>query len=125
MASKRKQLQEELNFKVLRLLNENPKMTTRAVAQETGVSNGSAYYCINALVQKGMIKLRNFKNHKNKSRYIYKLTPSGIYEKTILTAKFLQTKLNEYENLKKEIKELEEEIYKTKNNINISKDNSS
>ena len=123
MASKRSYLQEEVKFRVLRLLNNNPKMSTRDIAKIVGISNGSAYYCINALIDKGMIKLRNFKNNNNKSRYAYILTPNGIYEKTILTAKFLHSKLKEYEDLKDEIQELEKEVKHAKNTINFSKNN--
>ena len=112
MASRRKSLEEEINFRVLRLLNANPTMTSREIADKIGISNGSAYYCVKALISKGMIKLRNFKNHKNKSKYAYILTPQGIYEKTILTAKFLHFKLKEYEELKNEINELESKICK-------------
>ena len=83
MASRRNQVK----FFVLRLLNDNPNMTTRKIANIVGISNGSAY-CINALIEKGMIKLKSFSNHKKKSKYAYILTPSGIYEKTILTANF-------------------------------------
>ena len=117
MASRRNQVQEEVKFRVLRLLNDNPNMTTRKIANIVGISNGSAYYCINALIEKGMIKLKSFSNHKKKSKYAYILTPSGIYEKTILTAKFLQTKLEEYENLKNQIQELEKEVKIAKNDV--------
>lgn len=120
MASKRNQFQEEVKFRVLRLLNNNPSMTTREIAKIVGISNGSSYYCINALIAKGMIKLKNFKKHNNKSRYAYILTPRGLYEKTILTAKFLHSKLQEYEDLKKEIEELEKEVEKSKDEIKFS-----
>ena len=70
-----------------------------------------------ALIEKGMIKLKSFSNHKKKSKYAYILTPSGIYEKTILTAKFLQTKLEEYEDLKNQIQELEKEVKIAKNDV--------
>ena len=110
MASRRNQFKEEISFRILRLLNENPDMSTRQIADIVGISNGSTYYCINALIYKGMIKLGNFKSSKHKNRYAYILTPRGIYEKTILTAKFLKRKHEEYEALKKEIKGLEKEL---------------
>ena len=121
MASKRNQLQEEVKLRILRLLNNNPKITTRKIAEIVGISNGSAYYCINALIEKGMIKFKNFSKHKKKTKYAYFLTPRGIYEKTILTAKFLHTKMQEYEELSNEIKELEQEVELAKKNINFSK----
>ena len=110
MASRRQQQQEDVRLRVLRLLNENPEMSTREIANLVEISNGSTYYCIHAMIKKGMIKLGNFKSSSNKRRYAYILTPTGIYEKTILTTKFLRRKLQEYEDLKNEIQELEKEI---------------
>ena len=66
MASRRGQKQEEISFRVLRLLSDNPDMSTRQIANIVGISNGSTYYCINALIHKGMIKLGNFRSSKNK-----------------------------------------------------------
>ena len=65
MASRRSQKQEEISFRVLRLLSDNPDMSTRKIADIVGISNGSTYYCINALIHKGMIKLGNFRSSKN------------------------------------------------------------
>ena len=70
MASRRKSLEEENKLRVLRLLNDNPTITSREIAEKIGISNGSAYYCVKALISKGMIKLKNFKNHKNKSNML-------------------------------------------------------
>ena len=110
MASRRENRREEVRFRVLRLLNDNPEMSTRQIANTVGISNGSAYYCLTALMQKGMIKLGNFASSKSKRRYAYILTPRGIREKTILTVKFLNLKLQEYEDLKQEIELLEDEV---------------
>lgn len=110
MASRREEQKEEVRFRVIRLLNENPEMSTRQIAKKVGISNGSAYYCLNALMAKGMVKLGNFKASKQKGRYAYILTPRGIREKTILTAKFLERKLQEFEDLKREINILEDEV---------------
>lgn len=110
MASRREEQQENVQYRVLRLLNENPEMSTREIADAVGISNGSAYYCLNALMQKGLIKLGNFRSSPNKGRYAYVLTPRGIREKTVLTAKFLKRKLLEYEDLKREIAILEDEV---------------
>lgn len=95
---------------MLRLLDENPEMSTRQLAEEMGISNGSAYYCLNALVEKGLVKLGNFKRSEHKGRYAYVLTPSGIAERAGLTNRFLTRKMAEYEALKDEISELEREM---------------
>jgi len=85
-------------------------MSTRDLANEMGISNGSAYYCLNALVEKGWVKLGNFKRSEHKGRYAYVLTPSGIAERAGLTKRFLARKMNEYEALKAEIEELSDEV---------------
>ena len=110
MASRKEEQKEEVKFRVLRLLNENPEMSTRQIASLVGISNGAAYYCLTALMEKGLLKLGNFKASKHKGRYAYILTPRGIREKTILTAKFLRRKLREFEELRQEIEVLEDEV---------------
>lgn len=110
MASTRSERQEEIRFRMLRLLEENPEMSTRDLADEMGISNGAAYYCLNALVEKGWVKLGNFKRSEHKGRYAYVLTPSGIAERAGLTKRFLARKMNEYEALKAEIEELSDEV---------------
>ena len=110
MASNRSERQEEIRFRMLRLLEENPEMSTRDLANEMGISNGAAYYCLNALVEKGWVKLGNFKRSEHKGRYAYVLTPSGIAERAGLTKRFLARKINEYEALKAEIEELSDEV---------------
>lgn len=99
-----------MRYRVLRLLDENPELSVRDIASAVGVSNGSIYYCLNALVEKGMIKLGNFTASEHKGRYAYILTPRGIAEKTALTASFLKRKLDEYEDLKREIEVLRREV---------------
>ena len=81
MASRREQRQQEMHFKVMDLLDEDPSISTREIAKRVGISNGSAYYCVTALVEKGFIKLKNFTNSTTKANYIYELTPSGIRAK--------------------------------------------
>ena len=103
MASNRKQLQEETRFRILRLLHEDPEMSTREIADAVGISNGGAFYCINALVEKGLVKLGNFSASNQKNRYAYILTPRGVVEKSTLTARFLRRKMEEYEVLREEI----------------------
>ena len=93
----------------MRLIAQNPEMSTRQVADEVGISNGSAYYVLTALVEKGFVKLGNFKNNPRKGQYAYLLTPKGIREKSLLTHSFIERKRDEFELLKAEIKALEEE----------------
>ena len=101
---------EERNLNALRLLQENPQMSQRELAEELGVSLGATNYCLKALVDKGWVKLENFQKNPNKLGYLYLLTPMGIAAKTTLTARFLQRKLTEYEKLKVEIEILEAEV---------------
>lgn len=116
MASKQGEHKEEVNFRILRLLNEDPEMSTRQIASKIGISNGSAYYCLTELLKKGMIKLGNFTASKHKGRYAYILTPRGIREKVLLTTKFLERKNREFDELKKEIAALEDEVGTGKDN---------
>lgn len=109
MASQRDAQREEMRYRVLRLLDENPERSVRDIAAVVGVSNGSVYYCLNALIEKGLVKLGNFTASEHKGRYAYVLTPRGIAEKTMLTARFLRRKLVEYEDLKREIEMLRRE----------------
>ncbi|MEP1207435.1 MAG: MarR family EPS-associated transcriptional regulator [Rhizobiaceae bacterium] len=111
MASNRKQIQEDTHLRILRLLNENPEISTREIADLVGISNGGAYYCLNALIEKGLIKIGNFSSSKHKNRYAYILTPRGISEKASLTKRFLVRKRMEFEALKDEIDALETEIH--------------
>ena len=110
MASQRGQQQEETHFRVMRLLNDNPSISTREIARRVGISNGAAYYCVTALVDKGFVKLKNFARSKTKSNYIYQLTPRGIRAKAALTVSFLERKRHEYEDLRLEIERLESEL---------------
>ena len=110
MASQRGQQQEETHFRVMRLLDEDPSISTREIAKKVGISNSAAYYCVTALVEKGFVKLKNFTQSKNKANYIYELTPRGISAKAALTVSFLERKRHEYEDLKLEIERLESEL---------------
>ena len=109
MASKRGERNEEARLAIMRLIAKNPNMTTRDVAEAVGVSNGSAYYRVTALVEKGFVKLENFRNNPRKGQYAYLLTPKGIREKSLLTHRFIERKREEFAILKAEIKALEEE----------------
>lgn len=110
MASRRDQRQQETHFKVMRLVDDDPFISTRDIASSVGISNGAAYYCVTALIEKGYVKLKNFTQSKNKSKYIYELTPRGIRAKAVLTVQFLERKRNQYDDLKAEIERLENEI---------------
>jgi EPS-associated MarR family transcriptional regulator len=100
------QLQEDTNFRVLRMLQDNPDMTQREIAEKLGVSTSGLNYCLNALIDKGNLKVQNFSQSKNKFGYIYVLTPQGIAEKAQLTSMFLRRKMAEFEALRAEIESL-------------------
>ena len=108
--SRRTQLQEDTYFRVLRMLQDNPDLTQREIAQQLGVSTSGLNYCLNALIDKGWVKVQNFSQSKNKFGYIYVLTPQGILEKVALTSRFLQRKQAEYEALRAEIDSLTAEL---------------
>ena len=109
-ATKKNLMSEERQLDALRLLETNPEMTQRELAEALGVSLGAANYCLKALVEKGWVKLENFQNNPNKLGYLYLLTPMGMAAKTTLTAHFLRRKLAEYEALKAEIEQLQSEV---------------
>jgi EPS-associated MarR family transcriptional regulator len=110
VASRRKEHQEDAKLRVFQIINENPQMTTREIAQKVGISNGSAYYLLTSLIDKGFVKLTNFKDSSQKEKYSYLLTPKGIREKSLITGKFLVRKKQEFKALKKEINSLEKTI---------------
>lgn len=110
MTSKRAKLQEDTHFRVLRLLQENPEMSQRELAEAVGVSVGGIHYVLNALLDKGLVKLGNFTASDDKRRYAYILTPKGIVEKGKIARRFLVRKLEEYETLKAEIESLSNEL---------------
>ena len=91
------------HFNVLRKIGSEPKPTQRELARELGFSLGKLNYCVKALKNKGLIKIKNFEKNPNKINYIYVLTPRGISEKTKLTLNFMRRKIKEYDELKKEI----------------------
>lgn len=110
MTSRRTKLQEDTHFRVLRLLQENPEMSQRELAEAAGVSVGGIHYVLNALIEKGLVKLGNFRSAEDKRRYAYILTPKGIREKSNLAMAFLERKIMEYNALKAEIEILAGEI---------------
>lgn len=110
MASQRSKLQEDTHFRVLRLLQVNPEMSQRELARAVGISVGGVHYVLNALIEKGFVKLGNFSAAEDKRRYAYILTPQGIAEKAAITRRFLARKMKEYEALRAEIDALNSEL---------------
>ena len=102
-------LDETTHYSLLKTLEENPGLSQRDLAKRLGVSLGKINYCLNALVQKGSLKINNFRNSDNKLAYAYLLTPSGVEQKARMTVEFLQIKVREYERLRAEIEELQRE----------------
>ncbi len=96
-------------YKLLKLIEANPAIQQREMAKAMGVSLGKANYCIRALMQKGLVKMDNFRRADNKLAYSYLLTPSGIEEKARLTVSFLKYKVAEYEAISHEIEDLRRE----------------
>ena len=103
-------LSDDIRHKILKALEENPEISQRDLAVHLGVSLGKTNFCLQALMEKGWIKVKNFKNSKNKQAYAYLLTPSGIEEKATLTVRYLRRKMQEYEILKQEIEYLSKEV---------------
>ena len=102
--------QEEIQLKVLRRLQQTPEVSQRVLAKELGISLGSINFCFQALVEKGWVKMQNFSQSKNKLRYAYLLTPTGVAEKSKLTTEFMRRKVAEYKALQLEIEILKSEI---------------
>ena len=102
----RAKIQEEARFKILRLLHDNPELTQRELGERVGISLGAVNYCLRALIERGLVKASNFSRSPNKLGYAYVLTPAGITEKAKLTRDFLQRKLDEFQILQQEIRDL-------------------
>ena len=103
-------MNQDAHYKLLKLLEQNPKASQRELAKDLGVSLGKVNYCIKALIEKGHIKAQNFKNAHNKAAYLYLLTPKGVNAKARITAAYLQRKIEDYESLRGEIEQLQAEI---------------
>lgn len=102
-------LTEENRYQLLKLLEQNPSLNQRELAKALGLSLGKTNFCINALIEKGLVKAANFKRSKNKMNYAYYLTPKGLDEKARVTMQFLKRKQQEYELLVKELEQLQKE----------------
>lgn len=103
-------LETEESLMVLREIDVNPQLTQRELSSRLGLSLGKINFLIKVMIEKGLIKAENFKNSNNKSAYLYLLTPMGIEEKANKTYQFLKRKVQEYEKLEIEIKQLKKEV---------------
>jgi EPS-associated MarR family transcriptional regulator len=112
-----KSIDPDTHFRVLHLLEEEPDLTQRELAQKLGISLGGVNYCLKALIDIGHIKAGNFSKNPNKSVYLYLLTPKGIAEKAKLTAGFLKRKMTQYQALKKEIEAIQSKARINRNDI--------
>ena len=109
-ASSSESKRAEVRLRVLRALGENPELTQRQLAEELGISLGGVNYAVKALVERGLVKMKNFSRSDHKASYLYVLTPSGIAEKASLASALLSRKLEEYELLMTEISDLRREV---------------
>jgi EPS-associated MarR family transcriptional regulator len=114
MARALKNIDPDVHFRVLHLLEEEPNLTQRELAEKLGISLGGVNYCLKSLIDIGHIKAGNFKKNPDKSIYLYLLTPKGIAEKASLTAGFLKRKMIEYRALKKEIDAIQSKVKRAK-----------
>jgi EPS-associated MarR family transcriptional regulator len=110
MARVLKKIDPDVHFRVLHLLEEEPDLTQRELAEKLGISLGGVNYCLKSLIDVGHIKAGNFKKNPDKSAYLYLLTPKGIAEKAQLTASFVKRKMAEYQALKKEIDAIQSKV---------------
>ena len=106
-------LTDEIRLRILRELQNEPSLSQRDLAKVLGVSLGKTNYCLRALVEKGLVKVENFRKSGNKLAYAYQLTPRGISDKAKTTRRFLQIKQREFDSLKTEIAELKREVTQT------------
>ncbi|MFA4911286.1 MAG: MarR family EPS-associated transcriptional regulator [Desulfobacteria bacterium] len=102
--------EQEIHYRLLKVLSQDPQLGQRDIAKRMGISLGKVNYCISELAAKGLIKITRFRSAKNKIPYTYVLTPKGLEEKGRLTLRFLKRKLLEYEEIKKQIRELHYEV---------------
>ena len=107
-------LTDEYRYRILKLLESNPSASQRDIARELGVSLGRVNFCLQALVEKGLIKANNFRNSTTRQSYLYLLTPKGMQEKAKVTVRFLKVKLEEYEFIKAQVEELQRDAMKIK-----------
>lgn len=102
-------MQDEITYKLLKSIENNPSQSQRELSKSLGVSLGKLNYCLRALMDKGWVKVNNFRQNPNKADYLYLLTPAGAEEKARVTVSFLRRKIVEYEEIKEEIAQLQKE----------------
>jgi len=110
MTTQHERVREDVQFRILRLLQDDPELSQRDLARAVGISTGGVHYLLTALLDKGLLKLGNFTAAADKRRYAYVLTPKGLSQKAALTQRFLARKRAEYRALKEEIEALEREM---------------
>lgn len=103
-------MQDEITYKLLKTIEEDPTQSQRELSRSLGISLGKLNYCLKALTDKGLVKARNFRSNPRKADYLYLLTPAGAEEKARVTVRFLKRKMREYEQLEQEIAELQNEM---------------
>ncbi|MHB1187473.1 MarR family EPS-associated transcriptional regulator [Thiobacillus sp.] len=113
-------MEDEIHYKLLKVLEENPDVTQRELAARLGISLGKANYCLRALMGRGWVKMANFRRNPNKMGYVYLLTPRGVEEKARFAVRFLRDKLLEFDVLKAEIERLKVEVADSATNESIS-----
>ncbi|HEX4984489.1 MAG TPA: MarR family EPS-associated transcriptional regulator [Burkholderiales bacterium] len=107
-------LTDEYRYRILKLLEADPQASQRRIADELGISLGRVNFCLQALIEKGLVKVNNFRSNSNRRAYLYYLTPKGFEEKAKVTLRFFKHKLNEYETLTRELEELKAEAAKAR-----------
>lgn len=110
MTTRKQDFREDVRFRVLRVLEDHPEFSQREIADALGISLGGVNFCLRAIVEKGHVKVYNFRRSDNKLRYAYVLTPSGIAERALLARRFLQRKMKEYDAIRAEIESVVQEI---------------
>lgn len=106
-------MNDETHYRLLKIIEANPQVSQRELADAMSVSLGKINYCLRAVIERGLVKVKNFKANPNKRVYAYYLTPKGMEEKTRVTARFLKRKIREYQELKREIAQLRRETEAT------------
>lgn len=103
-------MDDSTSYRIYKLIHDNPEISQRELARILGISLGKANYCLQGLIGKGMIKASRFCNNKNKSVYLYLLTPKGIEDKAKVTLRYLKRRMKEYDEIREEIAQIKEEM---------------
>lgn len=101
---------DEIQHKIFKVIESDPNISQRELSELLGISLGKTNYCLKALIAKGWVKARNFKNSQNKLGYAYLLTPTGFEQKTTITVRYLKSKMREFDELKTAVEELKREV---------------